>query len=66
MKPLLYQFARRMLLVLLLTVFCVSASVFYNPHVGKWINRDPAEEIGGVNLVAFLNNDSIGAIDASA
>src|SRR5688500_9449043 len=28
---------------------------YYNASSGRWINRDPVEERGGVNLVAFLS-----------
>ena len=35
----------------------------YNPGTGKWINRDPAEEEGGVNLYAFVENNPINAFD---
>lgn len=29
---------------------------FYDPITGRWINRDPIEEMGGVNLHAFTGN----------
>ncbi|OQB82731.1 MAG: tRNA3(Ser)-specific nuclease WapA precursor [Verrucomicrobia bacterium ADurb.Bin122] len=29
---------------------------YYNPQAGRWINRDPIEERGGVNLYGFVNN----------
>jgi RHS repeat-associated protein len=29
---------------------------FYNPSLGRWVNRDPSEEDGGMNLYAFLDN----------
>ena len=32
---------------------------FYSPSLGKWINRDPIEEKGGVNIYGFVTNDPI-------
>ena len=36
---------------------------FYNPISMCWINRDPLEEDGSVNLTAFLENDALVSID---
>jgi RHS repeat-associated protein len=36
---------------------------YYSPSLGRWLNRDPAEELGGVNLYAFAGNDPIDRID---
>jgi hypothetical protein len=36
---------------------------YYNPQLGRWINRDPIEERGGVSLYAQLANDLINDID---
>jgi RHS repeat-associated protein len=36
---------------------------FYNPQTGKWLNKDPLEEAGGINLYAFNTNDSVNDID---
>ena len=35
----------------------------YAPQLGKWINRDPIEEDGGLNLYGFLDNSSISSFD---
>jgi RHS repeat-associated protein len=32
---------------------------FYDPMTGRWINRDPMEEEGGVNLYAMMGNDGV-------
>ncbi len=32
------------------------ASAFYNPNTGRWLNRDPIEESGGINLLALCLN----------
>lgn len=36
---------------------------YYNPELGRWINRDPIEERGGLNVYIFTGNDSVGNID---
>jgi len=36
---------------------------FYNPALGRWINRDPIEEEGGLNLYGFVDNNSENRID---
>jgi len=39
------------------------AAAFYDPHIGRWINRDPIGEDGGKNIYAFVDNDSISFYD---
>jgi len=36
---------------------------YYEPNVQRWLNRDPVEENGGVNLYTFVDNFSTGEID---
>lgn len=36
---------------------------FYSPELGRWINRDPIEEYGGVLLYGYCSNDSNNRID---
>ena len=36
---------------------------YYNPELGRWISRDPIEEQGGMNLYAFIRNNSITIFD---
>jgi RHS repeat-associated protein len=36
---------------------------FYVPELGKWINRDPIGERGGVNLYGFVGNSTINKAD---
>ncbi len=36
---------------------------YYDPRRGRWLNRDPLGEQGGVNLYAFCMNDPINAFD---
>ncbi len=35
----------------------------YDPNLQRWLNRDPIEELGGINLYAYLGNNSIDRID---
>lgn len=35
----------------------------YNPNLGRWMSRDPAEERGGLNLYCFVNNNSVSQFD---
>ena len=36
---------------------------YYNPELGRWLNRDPYNERGGVNLHSFVGNDPGNSID---
>jgi RHS repeat-associated protein len=36
---------------------------FYLPSFGRWINRDPIAERGGVNLYAYVSNNGINLFD---
>jgi RHS repeat-associated protein len=36
---------------------------FYNPELGRWINRDPIGERGGVNTYRFVGNNAIAYTD---
>ncbi len=36
---------------------------YYDPVTGRWLNRDPIEEDGGVNLYGFVENDPIDWVD---
>jgi len=39
------------------------ANAFYDPGLQRWINRDPIEEDGGLNLNSFVFNASINSVD---
>ena len=46
----------RSLIAVLVYFVTQAAFAFYNPEIGRWANRDPIGEWGGVNLYqAFLN-----------
>ena len=36
---------------------------FYKPELGRWINRDPIEERGGLNVYVFLHNEPLASSD---
>ncbi len=36
---------------------------FYSPALGRWINRDPLGEAGGINLYGFVQNNPVNFID---
>jgi RHS repeat-associated protein len=36
---------------------------FYDPETGRWLSRDPIEEMGGVNLYGFCFNNTLSYID---
>ncbi len=36
---------------------------FYSPTLGRFINRDPIQEAGGINLYGFCGNDPVGRFD---
>ncbi|MBI5675440.1 MAG: hypothetical protein HZC48_06420 [Nitrospirae bacterium] len=37
---------------------------FYSPALGRWINRDPLGESGGMNLYGFVENNSMNVVDS--
>jgi RHS repeat-associated protein len=36
---------------------------YYNPKIGRFINRDPIGESGGINLNAFVSNNPVNSYD---
>ena len=36
---------------------------YYLPLLGRWLNRDPLGEAGGINLYAFVQNNSVNYVD---
>ncbi len=41
----------------------ISGYRFYNPELGRWVNRDPIEERGGLNVYGFVGNGPTVYID---
>jgi len=37
---------------------------YYEPHMQRWINRDPIGQAGGINLYVFVGNNGVFWIDA--
>jgi len=35
----------------------------YDPNLQRFVNQDPIEELGGINLYGFVDNDPLGRID---
>lgn len=40
-----------------------SAQAHYDPNIGRWLNRDPIAELGGVNLYGLVGNDGVNSSD---
>ncbi len=36
---------------------------YYEPVMGRWLSRDPSEEIGGLNLYEAMGNDGVNGMD---
>jgi uncharacterized protein RhaS with RHS repeats len=54
-----------MLVLLALFGSLHSASAYYDPGIQRWINRDPIQEQGGINLYDCVGNNPINSIDPS-
>jgi RHS repeat-associated protein len=37
---------------------------WYDPELGRWLNREPIGEVGGRNLYAFVLNNAVNSYDA--
>ena len=56
---------KMMLLALVLGwVGADTCQAYYNPGTGRWPNRDPLGELGGLNLYGFLSNDPTADVDS--
>jgi hypothetical protein len=53
----------RLLSVLVLLSLAPVASAYYDPGAQRWINRDPMEEKGGINLYTLVANAPMDRID---
>ena len=36
---------------------------FYSPQIGRWLSRDPVDEVGGVNLYTLVQNAPLYTVD---
>jgi RHS repeat-associated protein len=41
----------------------ISGLRYYSPSLGRFLNQDPIEEQGGINLYAFVGNDGVNGWD---
>lgn len=62
MKKATFQYLKGLVLASLLFV-TYTAAAFYDPHVGRWLSRDPIGERGGVNLNGFVAENPVSSID---
>jgi hypothetical protein len=51
------------IVTLSLFVCAINTYAYYQPEKGRWLNRDPIEEQGEVNISGFLRNNSINDVD---
>jgi uncharacterized protein RhaS with RHS repeats len=51
------------LIVLLLLTLTGLTQAIYDPAQGRWVNRDPIGEAGGINLYAFVKNAGTNSVD---
>ena len=52
-------------MLVLICLVTVKALAFYDPGVQRWVNRDPIQEDGGVNLHGFVGNEPCANVDPS-
>jgi hypothetical protein len=55
---------RGIVLLSLIIIASQTAWAFYEPSLGRWINRDPIQESGGLNLYQFVRNRPVLILDA--
>ena len=56
-------FKSLLLAVFGLVVQTQTVKAHYDPNIGRWINRDPIFENGGVTLYGFVGNDGVNQAD---
>lgn len=47
---------KKLILTLAVLVCATSSFAYYNSEIGRFVNRDPIAEEGGINLYVFVNN----------
>ncbi len=52
-----------LLMLLLGVAWTDRAFAYYDPGVQRWINRDPIDESGGINVYRFVHNDPENFVD---
>lgn len=53
-----------LLSTVLLAFATLPASAYYDPGLQRWLNRDPIQEAGGMNLFSLCENEPVSALDA--
>src|SRR5688572_18922637 len=53
----------KLVVMAVLVLRALPAEAFYNPNTGRWLNRDPIAEAGGLNLNGFVQNNPLNTID---
>lgn len=48
---------------ILALLFPSVSQAYYNPETGRWLNRDPLAEQGGINLYCMVSNDPVNRRD---
>ena len=54
-----------LMMIVLAALVCSAerANAYYDPGVQRWVNRDPIEEEGGINLFGFVLNKPVNLAD---
>lgn len=50
-------------IIFIVCLLCANLKAYMDPAMGRFLNRDPLGESGGLNLYAFCNNDPVNGID---
>lgn len=50
-------------IILALLALCEISNAHYSPQLGRFLNRDPIEEVGGTNVHAYVRNDPVSKWD---
>lgn len=50
-------------IIIIVGLLCADLKAYMDPATGRFLNRDPLGESGGLNLYAFCNNDPVNGID---
>lgn len=54
---------KKIMMAIIYAAFTSTSFAYYNSEQGRWLNRDPISENGGINLYGFAENDPINSTD---
>ncbi len=57
------MFTTMLVAVLATLILADAASAYYSPRMGRFLNRDPIQEEGGLNLQGFNTNSPVNKVD---